>query len=515
LLFDKLWISVEACPYLAKVISAECEDLQRGDIPLFSTRPNSLHVWTSTNKCVPNLFEESPLSSVERRLLELNDANLSLQRWLIRASLATSVNGNSPVQPYGGTSSYQRQGLADRAQLLGAACAVGDKLECSAITWNESASWVGLALADDFQWRISTTMLDLYDGLPGIALFLAYLGSITGELRYTRLAKRTCKTMLRRVQKYEPRDLGVGGFAGWGGIIYALTHLGSLWHDSGLLSHAEDIVQHVRGLIASDEHLDIIAGSAGCIGSLIVLYQQRQSPNVLAAAKGCGEHLIASAKQMPTGIGWIIPNQIVPLAGFAHGVAGIAWALFQLAEVTGEEVFAKTAEASIAYERSLFDRETANWSDLRTWRGSTREPGKSVMSAWCHGAAGIGLARLGTRVPAENDEVRREIDTALSTTFRAGFGRNHSLCHGDAGSIELFQRACLVLKDQHWNLEAHRVAHGIVEAISQNEFRCGTPLNVDSPGLMTGLAGIGYELLRLARPDRVPSVLTLEPALET
>jgi lantibiotic modifying enzyme len=28
---------------------------------------------------------------------------------------------------------------------------------------------------------------------------------------------------------------------------------------------------------------------------------------------------------------------------------------------------------------------------------------------------------------------------------------------------------------------------------------------------MTGLAGIGYELLRLAEPDKVPSVLTLAP----
>jgi hypothetical protein len=34
---------------------------------------------------------------------------------------------------------------------------------------------------------------------------------------------------------------------------------------------------------------------------------------------------------------------------------------------------------------------------------------------------------------------------------------------------------------------------------------------VESPGLMTGLAGIGYALLRLAEPHRVPSVLGLAP----
>jgi lantibiotic modifying enzyme len=31
------------------------------------------------------------------------------------------------------------------------------------------------------------------------------------------------------------------------------------------------------------------------------------------------------------------------------------------------------------------------------------------------------------------------------------------------------------------------------------------------PGMMTGLAGIGYGLLRLAEPERVPSVPVLEP----
>jgi lantibiotic modifying enzyme len=37
---------------------------------------------------------------------------------------------------------------------------------------------------------------------------------------------------------------------------------------------------------------------------------------------------------------------------------------------------------------------------------------------------------------------------------------------------------------------------------------------IDSPGLMNGLAGIGYALLRLAEPERVPSVLTLAPPVQ-
>jgi lantibiotic modifying enzyme len=40
--------------------------------------------------------------------------------------------------------------------------------------------------------------------------------------------------------------------------------------------------------------------------------------------------------------------------------------------------------------------------------------------------------------------------------------------------------------------------------------RCATRLGIDTPGLMTGLAGIGFQLLRLAEPSAVPAVLTLD-----
>ena len=34
---------------------------------------------------------------------------------------------------------------------------------------------------------------------------------------------------------------GLGGFNGWGGVIYALTHLGVLWNDESLFDEAEDL----------------------------------------------------------------------------------------------------------------------------------------------------------------------------------------------------------------------------------------------------------------------------------
>src|SRR5262249_56393171 len=92
-----------------------------------------------------------------------------------------------------------------------------------------------------------------------------------------------------------------------------------------------------------------------------------------------------------------------------------------------------------------------------------------------------------------------------------GFGGDVALCHGDLGNLELVVQAGERLGDPRWRLQSDRLAALILESIDREGWRCGVLLGVESPGLMTGLAGIGYGLLRLAEPTCVPSVLVLEP----
>ena len=44
-------------------------------------------------------------------------------------------------------------------------------------------------------------------------------------------------------------------------------------------------------------------------------------------------------------------------------------------------------------------------------------------------------------------------------------------------------------------------------------FRSALPLGREDPALLRGLAGIGYQLLRLDAPTEVPSLLRLDPPL--
>jgi lantibiotic modifying enzyme len=79
------------------------------------------------------------------------------------------------------------------------------------------------------------------------------------------------------------------------------------------------------------------------------------------------------------------------------------------------------------------------------------------------------------------------------------------------GNLDLLLEASQALNDRKWRVQAERLAAAVLGDIARHGWRCGGPGAVEMPGLMLGVAGIGYQMLRLAEPDRVPSVLALAP----
>jgi lantibiotic modifying enzyme len=219
---------------------------------------------------------------------------------------------------------------------------------------------------------------------------------------------------------------------------------------------------------------------------------------------------------MPTGTGWKTPHQQRPLGGFSHGCAGIALSLLKLADISGEERFRRMARAAFAYDSSLFVPSQQNWADLRVHilePAAPDEQRQECMVAWCHGAAGIGLARLEALALLDDVRMRDEIDIALNTTMEQGLVGNHSLCHGALGNVEVLLTAARLLSRSEDRARLERAIAIVLESLKAYGWVTGVPLGVETPGLMTGLAGIGYELLRLAEPDRVPSVLSFAPPM--
>lgn len=511
--FDRLWLGSEERPYLGKVISAEIADLQHGDIPIFTTHPDSRDIWTSSNQRIPDFLKDSGLELVRQRIQHLSNTDLERQLWFINASLTTLEIENDGAR-WGTYPLTEPAEPATNEKLIAAACEIGDRLESLAMVNNQNVSWIGVALVNEKHWSLLPMGVDLYNGMPGIALFLAYLGAVTGIDRYTKLAEATIDSIRQNPRHLNELKQSIGGFTGLGGWIFVLTHLSSLWKRPELLAEAESLVELLPPLIEKDGQLDFLGGAAGLIAVLNGLYRCSPSERTLAAAVQCGDRLLARARRMDQGTGWATSMSAIPLAGFSHGAAGIAYALSALAELSGAERFREAALRAMTYERSIFSSRMGNWPDLRKVKNANASLDEESdliysMFAWCHGAPGVGLARLCTIPYIDHESIREEIQIAVNATLNNGFGRNHSMCHGDLGNLEVLLRASRLMGE--WNAEVQRIASVVLESIKKHGWLCGIPLGVESPGLMSGLAGIGFGLLRVAKPDTIPSPIVLDP----
>jgi type 2 lantibiotic biosynthesis protein LanM len=508
-LLDRLWLAAREHPVLARLIPAERRDLLRGDIPMFTTRPGTRDVWSSDGERFPDLQPDSGLARVRRRLARLDDDELARQAWLVHNSLAAIdlIRGEHPSYD------FREADPPSRDEILAAAVDIGRRLEQIALRGPRDAHWLGPETAGATNhWTLKPAGPDLYLGIPGIALFLAHLGRLTGEDRFTELARAATVTLREQIPQSGTRMSNIGAYSGWGGVVWTLTHLGVLWDDEELLTEADRVAtEEIAPRIADDENCDLISGASGCLLSLLTLHGVRPSDRLVEAAVRCGERLLARALPLERGLGWQLEIAgSTPLAGLSHGVAGIAWPLLRLAALTGDGRFREAALGGLDYERSLYRPDKRNWPDLRDGAVPEGAPEPHFMWAWCHGAPGVGLGRLAGLPYLDDAAVRADIEHAVESTLEHGFGRNHCLCHGDLGNLEVVTLAAGTLNRPDWAERAGRIAGGILAGLRERGPLFGLPGRTEPPGIMTGLAGIGYGLLRLAAPERVPSVLVLE-----
>ncbi|MCY1077217.1 type 2 lanthipeptide synthetase LanM family protein [Archangium lansingense] len=508
---DNLWAEASLVPALRRLVPFEHADLRLGDVPLFATRPGQRHLWSSTGECIRDYFPRDSLSEVQERLARLSEKDCAWQVSLIRKSMVSIDKSRGTARPAPRTRPSPSVPPASREDCLAAAVTIGEDLAAKAIRGSKDVSWIGMSLEDLGQWRWSLSPMgaDLYEGVGGLTLFFAYLARETGRTDFEALARAGLETVRDAWRNPDPSDAGVGAYVGRASSAYVLAHLASLWNQPELLDDVLAGIPALEPLIDADTRLDLLSGSAGCALVLLGLHARTGDSRLLDAARRCGERLLVTAQPCPEGgVGWKGPAGQQPLSGFSHGAAGIAYALLELASATGDTRFRELAHQALTYERALFVPERGNWRDLREQDGAPEEVA-GFMLTWCHGAPGIALGRLCSLRHLDGVEVRAELETALTTTLREGFGGSHCLCHGDLGNVEPLYLAGELLGEPRWIRAALNRAGRILHQGRERGWLCGLPRGTETPGLMMGLAGIGYGLLRLAAPERVPSVLTL------
>jgi hypothetical protein len=394
--------------------------------------------------------------------------------------------------------------------LLAAAQAIAARICVDAVWDGDRCTWLNCTpVGAGNTEAIAAARADLYDGTLGIALFLAEINAASPY----GLFSRTALGALAHAHSQSDRFLATascGFHAGIAGAAWAVWRAGALLDHPGLAARARALADHLADRKPASREIDIIDGCAGAIPVLLRLGQAYASESLIEAAVRHGEHLLDQAQTTAGGVSWRSENLDTHgnLTGYSHGVSGVATSLLELHRAIGRPVFREIAEEALRYERGWYIPELRNWRDLRNPHAPGRPP--DVATAWCHGAPGIGIARLRCmKLLGRRGDLEEDLDAALATTQESlGSMRSHCLCHGSLGNAELFLLADQRGLGKAFAGAAQRAAEAAVREVAAGEpWRCGTMSGRVNYGLMTGLAGIGYQLLRTRAPNVVESVL--------
>ena len=506
------------------ILQSELRAMEQLDIPYFGTQSSSGDLTVGVEQPIAGFFQESSYSQVLKRLRSLNETDLAQQVTIIQGTFCTQMAQHDlseqarPANLSFATGVDFSDSILSTEELVASAQTIAHSIQERAIRGDDgSHCWIGLGFVPNVK-RFKLQILgdSLYNGNCGIALFLAALDCVRGKQQFRDLALGAIQSLRKflhtangdSAQKFT-KKIGIGGASGLGSIIYCLVKISQYLKEPTLLEDARRAANLISPeAIAADRQFDVMMGSAGAILGLLALFAETEEPAILEKAIACGQHLLAHQIGVDGCPGAWKNFEDRPLTGFSHGASGIAYALLRLYSVTHSYVYKEAFIEGMAYERSVFNTSVANWPDFRSSTQKSDKP--KFMVSWCHGASGIGLARLGSLGILDTEEIRQDIEVALRTTQRYGLQELDHLCCGNFGRIEVLLMAAKTLGREELFKAAQIQASKAVARAEQREYQLfNNSISAFSPGFFQGTAGIGYELLRLAYPETLSSVLLL------
>jgi lanthionine synthetase-like protein len=338
---------------------------------------------------------------------------------------------------------------------------------------------------------------NVYDGAAGVALFFFELHGATGEKRWLRPAQ----TLLGRSLLIDDQP----------GLYVGVAGVGQVCIDAWRVTKGKAYLDRARecaARIGPPRGNDVIMGAAGTGMFLLNLHAATGEKRWLEEAEVHGAFLAGQAVTKDGLVHWPVgPGSDRVYIGFSHGAAGIGAFLLDLHRVTGKRSYRDLADGAARFvmKHAVADgKDGWKWTKMVPPRESDGWPVQ-----WCHGSPGIGLFFLAlVDTPGREKKAHaKALARCIASVRRTGRSARGTgiICHGSGGNAELFLDVYRSTKDPAM-LEAARlfaadlVGPGGVK--TKIDFGSGNVFSY-SPAYMTGIAGVGRFILRLADPMKL------------
>ncbi|MEL6928503.1 MAG: type 2 lanthipeptide synthetase LanM family protein [Cyanobacteria bacterium J06600_6] len=469
------------------ILDAEIQSLEQLDIPLFTIDSSRSDLYSSTSQTIPQILREHSFDRVVSNFEQLNQSDRDTQLYFIKSAFTARYKQKPPWSEFKPGKAQPGKTKLDSELLIKRATSIAESIEKQAIRGsNGSLAWLGLdytPASNGFSFQ-PLSQMSLGDGNLGIALFLAALAKTTSSAKWQDLAwqiltpiRTDVDRMMNNPAKYY-RSIQVGGVNGLAASAYGLIKVAELLSAPSLVSLAEDILSLITlEDLTNLEQLDLAGGCGGTLLSLLgCLSADLKNPNSSQEKTiACGDYLLQH--QAPPGTK-IDPKNL----NYWRGISGVTYGLLRLGEITGDNRYRITAINAIALESAAIDSLESS---------AIKECAKVE----------VALGRLGGLSLLNTPQIRTEIDEAIAISQRV-MTEDNSLFWGNCGRLEILLLAAQKLAQPQLSSAGDRLAEAILQQ---------PPVEEPSfPSFLHGSSGIGYQLLRAAQPQLLPSILIWE-----
>lgn len=441
---------------------------------------------------IPAFYQQGNLGRWEEKLKRFGEEDLKKQLSLISLSLGILEKRKFVREKADLSDAICRKNL-EKGRIEKQIRKIADQVCDMALTTDKGdMGFYGPQVEENGNFRIALSGIYLYEGIGGIAVFLAMVMREYPSEKYHHIFELSANKLFcyseETTERVRIRETEyAGAFFGEGSVVFTYLLLYEITGEERFLTVAEKHAGIVEDIWEMEQSMDCLSGLAGTVIVFTKLFKLSREKRYLETAVRMGEKIWEICETVEAGAGWRMLEGVMPLAGMAHGNSGLILAFSYLLELTKDMRYVKRIKELLTYENSLYDN--GNWKDMRHPEGL-----RFCNNAWCHGAAGILLSRLKLKrcgISKFSEEVKRDLDRCRQIFLEVVEPEELCLCHGLAGNYLALEQYLQWEADPELEREHRELGERILKRLERGEVSAREKYN---PALMTGISGVGYAL---------------------